>query len=72
MNLLRVPTDGPYAFGRYLLAEFFSAKEMKESVIFETQKSKRPALCPEKISFLMGIIYNIIYVCMHIYIIIYI
>ena len=51
---MHIQTEDAYSFGRYLLTELFSVKEIKESVIYATKKSSRPPLDLKRIDFLMG------------------
>ena len=44
----------PYAYGRNLFDVLFTKKEQKEGILFETKKSSKKALDPQRVQILFG------------------
>ncbi len=53
VNILRIPSRDVYAYALSLLDILFSKEELSQSLLFQSKKSKKSALDPERVQKLL-------------------
>lgn len=56
VNLQHLKADDPYSYGLRLMDNMFEREEMYRSLLFKSDKSKKPPLNPEKVNLIFKLI----------------